>query len=94
MPKLLCLFGRHRRSAADRRQDADGLYRSVCRGCGVGMVREKASGRWLVLVDRDRRRRTRWIRRALDRLTGPVLFLLLLGTALGVALLLRGPDRL
>ena len=94
MPKLLCLFGHHRRSAADRHRDADGLYRSVCRRCGVGMVREQGSGRWLVLEDRDRRRRTRWIRRTLDRLTGPVLFLLLLGAALGAALLLRGPDRL
>ena len=94
MLKLRCLLGSHRRSAADRHRDPDGLYRSVCRRCGVGMVREKASGRWLVLEDRDRRRRTRWIRRALDRLTGPVLFLLLLGAALGFALLLRGPERL
>lgn len=91
MTKLRCHLGLHSRSPGDRHREADGLYRSVCRRCGIGMVRERRSGRWLPMQDRDRRRRTRWIRRALHRLTGPVLFLLLLGAALGAALLLRAP---
>lgn len=92
--RLLCLAGIHRRSSARRRRDADGLYRSVCSRCGIGMMRERQTGRWLVYEDRDRRRRHRRFRRKLDRLTGPVLFLLVLALGFGIAMWLHAPaDR-
>ena len=87
---LLCRLGRHRRARAERYRDADGLIKSVCVRCGVRMVRERQSGQWLVHGDRDRRHRTRPMRRALDQLTGPVLFLLLLAGAFGLVVYLRG----
>jgi len=87
---LRCLLGRHSRSPKARTVGPDGLYHSVCRRCGVRMVRERQTGRWLAFHHRDRRRQLRPLRRLGDRLTGPILFLLLLGLVFGLAAWLGG----
>jgi len=90
MANILCLFGRHKRSAKERTRDANGLLRSQCVRCGVRMVRPRGSRAWVAHGHRDLRAQTAPIRVLLDRLTGPVLFLLLLGALLGVALWIGG----
>ena len=92
--RMLCRFGRHRRARGARYRDVDGLIKSVCIRCGVRMVRERETGHWLVHGDRDRRRRTRPLRRALDQLTGPILFLMALAGAFGLILWYRGQSVL
>ena len=91
MAHILCLFGRHKRSAKERARDANGLLRSRCLRCGVRMVRPRGSGRWVAHGSRDLRAQTAPLRVLLDRLTGPVLFLLVMGGLLGLALWIGGP---
>jgi hypothetical protein len=92
MAHLLCLFGRHKRSAKERTRDANGLLRSQCVRCGVRMVRPRGSRVWVAHGRRDLHAQTAPIRRLLDRLTGPVIFLLVMGALLGVALWIGGPS--
>lgn len=94
MPKLRCLLGWHRRSPAERFRDRDELVKSRCLRCGRRMVRDKASGRWRAYANRDFRARSTPVRDLLERLTGPVLFLMLLALLLGLTLWLRGSERL
>jgi hypothetical protein len=89
---LLCLFGRHKRSAKQRTRDAGGLLRSQCARCGVRMVRPRGSRRWVAHGNRDLRVQMAPVRALLDRLTGPVIFLLLMGALLGMALWVGGPP--
>ncbi len=92
MAHLLCLLGRHRRSAKRRFRDGDGLLQSNCVRCGVRMVRPRGSGRWVAHGSRDLRAQTAPLRALADRLTGPVIFLLLMGALLGTALWIGGPE--
>lgn len=59
--RLLCLFGRHERSAGRVREDADGIFRSNCRTCGCELERDDATRRW------DTRRKTAGVRKARAR---------------------------
>lgn len=90
---IRCLFGRHQRSVEGRFRDADGLLKSTCTRCGVRMVRARGSRIWVAYANRDFRARTAPVRLLLDRLTGPVIFLLVMGGLLGAALWIGGPPK-
>lgn len=90
MRKLFCRLGWHKRARNLRFRDGDGLIKSNCEGCGIRMVRERLTGRWLVIsAERDVRERGALLK-ALDGLIGPALFVVLLLTVLAAIFLARG----
>ena len=56
------------------------------------MVRPRGSRTWVAHGNRDFRAQTAPVRALLDRLSGPVIFLMLMGALLGLALWIGGPS--
>jgi hypothetical protein len=46
LKRLLCLVGRHERSAGRVHEDEDGAFRSVCRHCTCVLERDDATRLW------------------------------------------------